>query len=63
MIAAAFTQIVWANTTEIGLSVAVNTNGYYYDVIATYSPRGNQENQYKKNVLEPPKTQECFNNF
>jgi len=52
MITAAFTQIVWYNTTQLGLAIAVNKNGYY-DVVATYRPRGNQEKQYKNNVFRP----------
>ena len=32
-----YTQMVWKNTTEVGVTVAVYTNGYIY-VAANYSP-------------------------
>ncbi|CAF3834614.1 unnamed protein product [Adineta steineri] len=50
-----FTQVVWKNTTMIGVGVTVTKdNGII--VVCNYSPRGNYENQFAKNVGCPQKS-------
>jgi len=51
MISAPFTQIVWKNTTKLGLAIALKNETTIY-VVATYSPRGNKKNHYTNNVLK-----------
>lgn len=40
-----YTQIVWANTTEVGMAMAVSKSGKTY-VVARYSPGGNYVGEY-----------------
>jgi len=51
MIADAFTQVVWKSTTRIGLGMWITDKTCH--VVAAYSPRGNQREQYTSNVLRP----------
>ncbi len=50
-----FTQLVWKETTHIGIGAAIG----YRDsmeciyVVANYSPAGNYMNQFSNNVLRP----------
>lgn len=48
-----FTQMVWANTTQMGAAVAVSGNRSY--VVANYTPAGNITNpgQFDQNVKRP----------
>ncbi|MDG2311403.1 MAG: CAP family protein [Flavobacteriales bacterium] len=40
-----YTQMVWGNTTEIGMGVAVSKSGETY-VVARYNPAGNFQGQF-----------------
>ena len=40
-----YTQMVWGNTTEIGIGVAVSKSGETY-VVARYNPAGNFQGQF-----------------
>jgi len=51
MIADAFTQLVWKNTKKMGVGMWIKDKSCL--VIAAYSPRGNQREQYTSNVLRP----------
>lgn len=48
-----FTQIVWKNTTELGIATATSKNNLF--VVARYKPQGNlfPPENFKKNVLRP----------
>lgn len=46
-----FTQVVWANTTEIGCGKATAKNGGVY-VVCNYNPPGNYQGEFKTNVLQ-----------
>ena len=46
-----FTQVVWKATTTIGVGVA--SSGGKNIVVVNYSPIGNVQGQYEKNVLPP----------
>ncbi|XP_020278788.1 protein PRY1-like isoform X1 [Pseudomyrmex gracilis] len=48
-----FTQIVWKNTTEMGIAMA-KRNGTCV-IVACYHPRGNIVGQFTENVLKPVK--------
>ena len=53
-----FTQVVWANTAQVGCAYVQNQKsgaanyGYYY-LACEYSPPGNYAGQYQANVLPP----------
>lgn len=47
-----FTQVVWRNSTELGVGIAKNDKGETY-VVANYNPRGNYVGHFKENVLRP----------
>ncbi|KAF6201238.1 hypothetical protein GE061_005685 [Apolygus lucorum] len=55
-----FTQMVWANTSEVGYGRAQASNGFVY-IVAFYRPSGNIRGEYAKNVkpfsfdMGPPK--------
>ena len=40
-----YTQMVWKNTTEVGMAMAVSSSGKTY-VVARYSPAGNYSGEY-----------------
>lgn len=44
-----FTQLVWRDTTEIGIGVAVSPDKVV--VVANYYPSGNIEGEFRENVL------------
>ncbi|XP_006617222.2 uncharacterized protein LOC102671417 isoform X2 [Apis dorsata] len=48
-----FTQIVWKNTTEMGIAIAKKDGTCV--VVACYHPRGNIVGQFTENVLKPIK--------
>ena len=47
-----FTQVVWKNSTELGIAKAVSGSGKCY-ISANYKPPGNYEGQFIENVLPP----------
>ena len=47
-----FTQMVWKNSELIGFGMQKSLKGKYYYVI-NYSPTGNVDGQFQKNVLPP----------
>ncbi len=47
-----FTQVVWRNSTKMGVARASNSSGWTY-VVTNYSPPGNYVGQYDENVLPP----------
>ncbi|XP_053601616.1 uncharacterized protein LOC128670180 isoform X1 [Plodia interpunctella] len=47
-----FTQIVWRGSKELGIGCAKSKSGKLY-VVANYSPPGNYNNQFTKNVPPP----------
>ncbi|XP_076665297.1 uncharacterized protein LOC143367403 isoform X1 [Andrena cerasifolii] len=49
-----FTQIVWKNTTEMGIAMAKRDGSCV--VVACYHPRGNIVGQFTENVLKPVKS-------
>ncbi|XP_043261718.1 uncharacterized protein LOC122402746 isoform X2 [Colletes gigas] len=49
-----FTQIVWKNTTEMGIAIAKRDGSCV--VVACYHPRGNIVGQFTENVLKPVKS-------
>ncbi|XP_012063968.1 PREDICTED: uncharacterized protein LOC105627292 [Atta cephalotes] len=49
-----FTQIVWKNTTEMGIAMAKRDGSCV--VVACYHPRGNIVGQFTENVLKPIKS-------
>lgn len=50
IVAGSFTQIVWKNTTHLGLAVLQEKK--YYIIVAIYFPRGNISGEYMDNVME-----------
>lgn len=48
-----FTQVVWKDSTELGVGCAKTDNGKTY-VVANYNPPGNMMGKFKENVF--PKT-------
>ncbi|KAF5289263.1 hypothetical protein FQA39_LY15193 [Lamprigera yunnana] len=46
-----FTQVIWKNTSELGVGMAKNSKGQTY-VVANYNPRGNILSQFTANVLK-----------
>jgi hypothetical protein len=48
-----FTQLVWRETTEMGLATATNSDGFF--IVARYRPRGNVGvlEDYRRNVPRP----------
>jgi len=49
--AGTFTQVVWANTKQLGVGIAFTDDGRSAYVVARYLPPGNYGNQYKENVF------------
>ncbi|KAG5316096.1 GAPR1 protein, partial [Acromyrmex insinuator] len=49
-----FTQIVWKNTTEMGIAMAKRDGSCV--IVACYHPRGNIVGQFTENVLKPIKS-------
>ena len=47
-----FTQMMWKETTELGIAMVGNGKGYNY-VVANYNPRGNIVGQFVANVPRP----------
>ncbi|XP_016844669.1 uncharacterized protein LOC100119359 isoform X1 [Nasonia vitripennis] len=47
-----FTQVVWRDSTELGVGMARNRNGEVY-VVANYNPPGNFLGSFAENVLPP----------
>ncbi len=47
-----FTQVVWKDSKEFGLGVAMSNDGAVY-VCANYYPPGNFNNAYSENVFPP----------
>ena len=45
-----FTQVVWCNTTEMGIAKATASDGSNY-AVANYVPPGNVVGQFTRNVL------------
>jgi len=48
-----FTQVVWKETSELGMATATNANTWF--TVARYKPRGNMgyENDFIENVPRP----------
>ncbi|XP_065157178.1 uncharacterized protein [Atheta coriaria] len=46
-----FTQLVWKETSEMGIALAKNSKGETY-VVANYNPRGNVVGHFNENVLK-----------
>ena len=44
-----FTQVVWVNSTELGMGHATSQSGSVYTV-ARYSPAGNYRGQFEQKV-------------
>uniref|UniRef100_H2YZD8 SCP domain-containing protein n=1 Tax=Ciona savignyi TaxID=51511 RepID=H2YZD8_CIOSA len=49
-----FTQVVWKNSTEIGIGVATDGKGTLF-AVANYAPAGNFRGQFEENVPKPKK--------
>ncbi|XP_076287458.1 uncharacterized protein LOC143212513 isoform X1 [Lasioglossum baleicum] len=47
-----FTQVVWKDSTELGVGMARNRNGEVY-VVCNYNPAGNYLGSFTENVLPP----------
>lgn len=47
-----FTQLIWKNTTDLGVGLAKNKKGQTY-VVCNYHPRGNYGGQFAENVPKP----------
>lgn len=47
-----FTQLIWANSREVGFGIAQAEDGWYYGV-ANYYPAGNYKKQFAVNVIKP----------
>uniref|UniRef100_H2YZD9 SCP domain-containing protein n=1 Tax=Ciona savignyi TaxID=51511 RepID=H2YZD9_CIOSA len=47
-----FTQVVWKNSTEIGIGVATDGKGTLF-AVANYAPAGNFRGQFEENVPKP----------
>ena len=48
-----FTQLVWKDSTRLGVGISYNVNRTRVVVVARYSPPGNYEGEYQDNVLRP----------
>jgi len=46
-----FTQVVWKNSTELGIAKASGRSGTF--VVCNYSPPGNYQGQFNQNVARP----------
>jgi hypothetical protein len=46
-----FTQVVWKDTTEVGMGIAISEHECY--VVANYLNAGNVEGAFEQNVLPP----------
>ncbi|CAG7677365.1 unnamed protein product [Allacma fusca] len=44
-----FTQLIWKNTTRVGIALAAGGHGIY--IVANYNPPGNIKGQFRENVL------------
>lgn len=47
-----FTQVVWKDTKELGMSFAMSDDGKIF-VVARYRPAGNMMSQFEKNISPP----------
>lgn len=47
-----FTQVIWRDSTELGVGMARNRNGEVY-VVCNYNPAGNFLGSFTENVLPP----------
>jgi hypothetical protein len=45
-----FTQVIWKESTELGIAKAKGKNGSTY-IVANYNPGGNMMGDYKDNVF------------
>lgn len=50
-----FTQVIWRDSTELGVGMARNRNGEVY-VVCNYNPAGNFLGSFTENVLPPVET-------
>ncbi|XP_029164845.1 uncharacterized protein LOC114936041 isoform X1 [Nylanderia fulva] len=50
-----FTQVIWRDSTELGVGMARNRNGEVY-VVCNYNPAGNFLGSFTENVLSPVET-------
>lgn len=61
-----FTQVIWRDSTELGVGMARNRNGEVY-VVCNYNPAGNFLGSFTENVLQPvdasPTKRISFNNI
>ncbi|CAF1292407.1 unnamed protein product [Rotaria sp. Silwood1] len=48
-----FTQVIWKNTSSLGVGVAFSDNGRRVVVVAQYGPAGNVMGQFPENVPPP----------
>ncbi|CAM4985203.1 unnamed protein product [Rotaria socialis] len=48
-----FTQVVWKNTTRLGVGIAFDNEGKTAFVVALYDPAGNVKEKFFQNVLPP----------
>ncbi|CAH8507058.1 unnamed protein product [Dicrocoelium dendriticum] len=48
-----FTQLVWKGTEYVGFGCAINQDGDAIFIAAHYSPKGNVDGEFLKNVLKP----------
>ncbi|XP_065665316.1 uncharacterized protein LOC100200226 isoform X2 [Hydra vulgaris] len=56
-----FTQVVWADSKELGMAKAVSSNGMEF-VVARYFPAGNNLRTFKENVKPPGSKKVASNN-
>jgi hypothetical protein len=45
-----FTQLVWANSRQLGIGIAYTNDGHSAYIVAQYLPPGNYGNEYQENV-------------
>ena len=46
-----FTQLVWANSRELGIGIAYTNDGHSAYAVAQYLPAGNYADEYQENVF------------
>lgn len=46
-----FTQLIWKNSVELGVGIALSSDKRKVYVVAEYSPQGNILGQFANNVL------------
>lgn len=51
-VAANFTQLIWKNTKELGVGIAVSLSGNLF-VVCNYKPKGNTIEGFQDNVILP----------